>query len=230
MHRAFFEHLRLRFAPAILRSAMNNADEPYNPLDLRRLGEGIARALLDQPVSPLPPTQRFLGSGIYAIYCTGDFPPYEPIAAKNRDGRFEIPIYVGKGIPEGRRTGGTGFGPTPGTDLFRRLGQHARTITAADNLELAEFSCRYLVVAPVWIPLGEELLIRWFSPLWNTAVTGFGNNDPGSRRYTQQRSLWDVLHPGRPWAAKCAPNPRTADEIVELVEEALIELDNQRRN
>ena len=207
---------------------MSDAEEPYNPLDLRRLGEGIARALLHQPVSPLPPIKRFLGSGIYAIYYIGDFSPYGPITERNRDDRFAMPIYIGKGIPEGRRTGASGFGPTPGPDLFRRLGQHARTITAAKgNLELNDFFCRYLVVAPVWIPLGEELLIRWFSPLWNTVVAGFGNNDPGSRRYTQQRSLWDVLHPGRSWAEKCAPNPRTPGEIINSVKDALTNLEDQ---
>jgi hypothetical protein len=181
-------------------------------------------------VSALPPTKRFPGSGIYAIYYIGDFPLYQPIAQRNRNGHFDMPIYVGKGIPEGRRTGGSGFGPALGADLFRRLGQHARTITAAENLELNDFSCRYLVVAPVWIPLGEELLIRWFSPLWNTVVAGFGNNDPGSRRYTQQRSLWDVLHPGRLWAAKCAPNPRTPREISDSVKDALVQLDDQARS
>ena len=217
--------------PALLfcSMVMSDAEEPYNPLDLRRLGEGIARALLARPVSPLPPAKRFFGSGIYAIYYTGDFSPYEPIAERNRDDRFKMPIYVGKGIPEGRRTGGSGFGPTLGPDLFRRLGQHARTITAAErNLKLNDFFCRYLVVAPVWIPLGEELLIRGFSPLWNTVVSGFGNNDPGSRRYTQQRSLWDVLHPGRLWAEKCEPNPTRPGEIVDSVRDALTQLDDQR--
>jgi hypothetical protein len=201
---------------------MTTNEEPYNPLDLRRLGEGIARALLDQPVHPLPPATRFSGSGIYAIYYTGPFSPYEPLAVKNRGEKFQHPIYVGKGVPEGRRMGGEGFAATVGGELYARLRQHARTIQAAVNLEIADFSCRYLVVAPVWIPLGEELLIRWFRPLlWNTIVTGFGNNDPGARRYTQQRSLWDVLHPGRAWAARCAENPRTLEEIIELVNGAL---------
>src|SRR3989304_2239338 len=72
--------------PALLfcSMVMSDAEEPYNPLDLRRLGEGIARALLARPVSPLPPAKGFFGSGIYAIYYTGDFSPYEPIAERNR--------------------------------------------------------------------------------------------------------------------------------------------------
>ncbi len=200
---------------------MANSNEPYNPLDLRRLAEGIARALLEQPVNPLPPTDNFSGSGIYVIYYTGQFSPYDPITERNRDDKLERPIYVGKGIHEGRRTGGGGFDPTEGAEVFERLKKHARSIADVENLDLGDFSCRYLVVAPVWIPLGEELLIRLFSPLWNTVVTGFGNNDPGKRRYTQQRSIWDVLHPGRSWAAKCADNPRTQRKIVEAVARVL---------
>lgn len=186
--------------------------KPYNPLDVRRLGEAVARALLAQPVHSLPPSNRFLGSGIYAIYYRGAFPPYAEMASRNAT-EYELPIYIGKGIPSGSRTGGEGLEVTAAADLFNRLRQHANSIAGAQNLELADFGCRYLVVAPVWIPLAEELLIRWFSPLWNTLVTGFGNNDPGGRRYTQLRSLWDVLHPGRAWAARCAENPRTAGEI-----------------
>lgn len=212
-------------------AGMADPTEPYNPLDLRRLGEGIARALLDHPVYPLPPVTRFPGSGIYAIYYTGGFAPYEPIALKNRDGKFEHPMYVGKGIPEGRRMGGEGFAATAGAELYARFRQHARTIQATENLKLGDFSCRYLVVAPVWIPLGEELLIRWFRPLlWNTIVTGFGNNDPGKGRYDQQRSLWDVLHPGRVWAVRCADNPRSPEQVARLVEEALERLGSEQDN
>ena len=50
----------------------------------------------------------------------------------------------------------------------------------------------------VWIPLGESLLIERFKPVWNMVIDGFSNNAPGKRRFSQHRSLWDVLHPGRP--------------------------------
>ena len=32
--------------------------------------------------------------------------------------------------------------------------------------------------------------------------------------YYQIRSAWDVLHPRRPWASKCAENPRTAENYI----------------
>jgi hypothetical protein len=40
-------------------------------------------------------------------------------------------------------------------------------------------------------------MIEQFRPIWNLVIDGFGNKDPGKRRATQYRSLWDVLHPGR---------------------------------
>jgi hypothetical protein len=31
------------------------------------------------------------------------------------------------------------------------------------------------------------------------------------RRYQQQRSAWDTIHPGRPWAARLQPNRKEAE-------------------
>ena len=51
-----------------------------------------AKAMLDQPLAPLPPAAAFSGAGIYAIYYAGDFEPYRPlVGAEPRP-----PIYVGK--------------------------------------------------------------------------------------------------------------------------------------
>ncbi|WP_218119560.1 Eco29kI family restriction endonuclease [Roseospirillum parvum] len=65
----------------------------------------------------------------------------------------------------------------------------------------------------IWIPLGESLLISRFVPLWNKWVDGFGNHDPGGGRYNQERSRWDVLHPGRPWATKCKERKEALAQI-----------------
>ena len=48
----------------------------------------------------------------------------------------------------------------------------------------------------------EAALIRQYTPIWNSCIDGFGNHDPGSGRYDQAKSDWDILHPGRPWADK----------------------------
>src|SRR5581483_9031715 len=102
-------------------------DQPYNPLDKTHLGESVAKALLDQPVVPLPPPQVFVGAGIYAIYYAGDFPAYRLIADRNRDNQWGAPIYVGKAVPAGARKGGYGLGEAPGEVLFRRLREHAES-------------------------------------------------------------------------------------------------------
>jgi Eco29kI restriction endonuclease len=46
-------------------------------------------------------------------------------------------------------------------------------------------------------------LIKLNQPLWNVAMDGFGNHDPGRGRYEQAKSDWDVIHPGRTWAERC---------------------------
>ena len=50
-------------------------EEVFNPLDKTHLAESVKDHLLKRPFVKLPPP-RFLGAGIYAIYYTGDFPPY----------------------------------------------------------------------------------------------------------------------------------------------------------
>ena len=196
---------------------------PYNPLDKINLGISVADAMLRQPVSPLPPAEPFLGAGIYAIYYTGPFEAYEAVAARNRRNRYGWPIYVGKAVPAGARKGGFGLGLKPGRDLYKRLREHAESVEEAENLDLADFRCRFLVVDDIWIPLGESLLIQRFSPVWNKVVDGYGNHDPGKGRYNQQRSPWDVVHPGREWATRCAENKRSRENILASVGEFIAE-------
>lgn len=192
-------------------------EDVYNPLDKRNLAESTANALLARPAGPLPPPEPFIGAGIYAIYYTGDFPGYRRIAEQNRQGRFEAPIYVGKAVPPGARKGGYGLGEAPGRVLFNRLKEHAESIRQTTNLSLADFACRHLVTDEIWIPLAEALLIEKFKPVWNRLIDGFGIHDPGKRR-PQERSKWDTLHPGRPFAERLPRNRRTADELLGLLD------------
>ncbi|MBO9325413.1 MAG: Eco29kI family restriction endonuclease [Roseiflexus sp.] len=105
--------------------------------------------------------------------------------------------------------------------VFRRfLREHALSIEQAEDLNLTDFRCRYLVVDDIWIPLAETLLIEMYQPVWNTIVSGFGNHVPGKGRHRQQRSAWDTLHPGRPWAAKIQDHPKTRDYIEEEVRQS----------
>ena len=192
------------------------APTPFNPLDKRNLGESVAAAMLKSEVHSLPP-ERFKGAGIYAIYYTGDFEAYSALSEMNRDGRFARPIYVGKAVPPGARKGGLGLGADPGAALYKRLSEHFESVKAAENLDETDFFCRYLVVDDIWIPLAESLLIEKFQPVWNRVLDGFGNHDPGSGRYAQQKSPWDELHPGREWATRLRPCANTQDALAERV-------------
>jgi len=194
-------------------------NEPYNPLDKLRLGESVAKALLARPVVPLPIPEPFSGAGIYATYYAEKFSSYLKMTEKNSNKQWAAPIYVGKAVPPGARKGGYGLDQSPGDVLYRRLREHTESIQQAENLLISDFKCRHLIVDDIWIPLGESLLISMFSPLWNQALDGFGNHDPGAGRYNQQRSPWDVIHPGRPWAARLRPNSRSEEEILKSISE-----------
>jgi len=188
--------------------------KPFNPLNRVNIGASVAQALLQKEPIPLGKIKPFGGAGIYAIYYTGNFKPYEPIAKRCRNGKFEAPIYVGKAIPAGARKGGTGLNVSAGKVLYNRLSEHAESIRDVDNLDIKDFFCRFLVVDDIWIPLGESLLIAKFSPIWNNIVDGFGNHDPGKGRYEGMRPRWDVLHPGRAWSTKCKPRRETPQQII----------------
>ena len=190
---------------------------PYNPLDKLNLGSSIAQALLETDPLPFPEATNLRGAGVYAIYYTGDFPPYAPIAAQNRD-TLRQPIYVGKAIPKGGRKGGLAPAMAVGTALRDRLRQHAASINQAPNLQLADFQFRSLVVDDIWIPLGENMLIEQFQPIWNVVIDGFGNNTPGKGRLSQRKSSWDVLHPGRKFAEKLASSDLTPEDVAAKIE------------
>ena len=197
------------------------AHPPFNPLDKSNLGASVSEALLARPVGPLPPPERFIGAGIYAIYYFGALEFYERISDRNRDNRFSQPIYVGKAVPPGARKGGFGLGTMPGMALYDRLREHSRSIEQARNLELGDFACRYLISDDIWIPLGEALTIEKFKPIWNVLLDGFGNHAPGGGRQQQVKSRWDTTHPGRGWAEQLPPNPQTTAELAQLLNDFL---------
>jgi Eco29kI restriction endonuclease len=67
----------------------------------------------------------------------------------------------------------------------------------------------------------EAALIKLNQPLWNAALDGFGNHDPGRGRYEQAKSDWDVIHPGRPWAERCQGRPKGESVILSNIERHL---------
>lgn len=190
--------------------------EPYNPLDKLNLARSIEQEMLRQPRKPLADLTKTPGAGVYAIYYGGPYPLYSPLA-ESLGSVVEKPIYVGKAIPKGGRIGGLGGDATKGKPLGNRLGIHARSINEVANLDLDDFSARYLVVEDIWIPLGENMLIQQFQPVWNVVASGFGNQAPGKGREDQAMSFWDSLHPGRKHSIILGPNALSVDQIADRV-------------
>lgn len=190
--------------------------KPFNPLDKSNLGESVADAAMNTPVQHLPP-EPFIGAGVYMLYYVGNSPLYTQLAERNRGGKFQSPIYVGKAVPAGARKGGFALDVDHGTALLKRLTEHSDSISAVNNLELEDFYCRFLVVDDIWIPLAESLLIEKFVPVWNRVLDGFGNHDPGKGRHSGKMPYWDCVHPGREWANRLQPCAYTKQELEEKV-------------
>ncbi len=172
------------------------------------------------PVHILPPPVRFPGTGVYALYYIGKSGYYKPLFEINRL-EFSQPIYVGKAVPRGwRQSKNTNEGKFS-HELFGRLKEHGKSIEQAINLELTDFYCRFMILensASNLISTVEAELIRHYKPIWNTHLDGFGNHDPGSGRYNQKKSGWDILHSGRSWSEKCLGQSLTIEDIEKLVE------------
>lgn len=183
----------------------------FDPTSPKVIGDIVARTLLLQDKEPLATAieRSFYGAGVYALYYRGPFKVYAPITGKDH------PIYVGKADPEAMHA------LTPedqGARLFSRLKDHNRSIRAAENLDLADFDVRYLVVRSAWVETAEDHLIGWFKPVWNNEMKicyGFGKHGDSAETRSNERSPWDTIHPGRPWAksAKNTPNRRSRERI-----------------
>jgi Eco29kI restriction endonuclease len=173
------------------------------------------------PVHPLPPPETFLGTGVYALYYTGQNPLYGKYAELNRLA-YSYPIYVGKAVPKGWRQSRTSDSAlTQSRELHNRLREHSRSINVGADLLIEDFMCRFVIFedeASDMISTIEAALIKLNQPLWNVTIDGFGNHDPGRGRYEQAKSDWDVIHPGRPWAERCKGTPKQKSIIVSNIE------------
>lgn len=169
------------------------------------------------PVHMLPPPESFLGTGVYALYYTGKNSLYKRYAELNRLS-YDYPIYVGKAVPKGwRQSRSSDNALSQSRELIGRLREHSRSITKCSNLLLEDFMCRLVIFEKEgsdMISTIEAALIKLNKPLWNTTVDGFGNHDPGSGRYEQAKSDWDVIHEGRAWAKKCNGTHREKSSII----------------
>jgi hypothetical protein len=97
-------------------------------------------------------------------------------------------------------------------------------------LDLSEFMRRFVIFedeSSDMISTIEAALIKLSQPLWNVALDGFGNHDPGRGRYEQAKSDWDVIHPGRIWAERCNGIPKAESIITANIDRHLQSIEGQ---
>lgn len=207
-----------------LPGAIDIAKHTFTAPSLTAIVDEAVRFFASTPLHTLPPPASFNGSGVYGLYYTGNYELYAPLVAANRPA-IDRPIYVGKAVPPGWRTARSA--DSEASDLMKRLQEHARSIHQAKNLEIEDFRCRFMILVGIEgdlvVPV-EARLIRNFKPVWNSVVDGFGNHDPGSGRYNQAKSGWDVLHPGRPWADKLTGIAPDREALIKKVRAAMLNI------
>ncbi|MDA8412492.1 MAG: Eco29kI family restriction endonuclease [Desulfobacteraceae bacterium] len=185
----------------------------FDPTAPEMLGKVTACALLLQDKNALVDLRdnRFYGAGIYAIYFRGSFFAYSGLS------NTETPIYIGSAEPANKMAGDV---RKQGQAIWKRLSEHAKSISRAGNIELEDFEYRYLAVKSGMQKAAEDYLINHFKPIWNKEVKicfGFGKHGDSAETRKNKRSPWDTLHPGRDWADESTHDQKGESMIVDAI-------------
>lgn len=209
------------------KAPFDRAKHVYHNDAFAELVKDAVRFFNGTPVHSIPPPSSFYGTGVYALYYIGENPTYKRYAELNRL-EYAFPIYVGKAVPKGwRQSRASDTELNKSKELITRLREHARSMNAVEGLSSHDFMCRFVIFEKDGSDMMgtiEAALIKINRPLWNTTVDGFGNHDPGSGRYEQAKSDWDVIHRGRSWAEKCKGEHSDMTMIVKNIEKHLSKL------
>lgn len=206
--------------------------DSHGNLDVFSVPKGLDEELIafldKQPCRPLESLNEeaaHLGEyiGVYSLYCEGDNPMYEPLVLANR-GECHLPIYVGKAVPGGARSGRikheelavAGRSPRGGNSVLKRLDLHRRSVKQAGSLEVQDFKAKIVPMDMDLVAWGESLLLCHLQPIWNQLISGFGNNKPGKRRNEQKLSEWDKLRWGRESMSDLAYSERPDEARYEI--------------
>jgi len=136
--------------------------------------------------------------GVYILFYRGPFELYLDISMLNQETPTK-PIYVGKAVSGGSRTGIS----TSKSSLYDRLSEHRSSIRAAQTtLSVDDFGVKVVPMDFDLVQWAEAVLIRRLRPLWNSKLSGFGIHGPGGGRNEQGQSIWDQIHPGRSFTRK----------------------------
>ena len=103
----------------------------YDPLTYDNLMAGLVVHFERRARAPLVTVIDVQGPGIYALFYDGDHDAYRQISGTS------TPIYVGKAVPPGARTGTAVDVTVPA--LQHRIRQHARSLGDVDSLEVTDF-------------------------------------------------------------------------------------------
>ena len=202
----------------------------YTSSDFEEIIKDTIRFFNGTPVHPISISERFHGTGVYALYCIAKTGIYSKFHLVNRTA-FHVPIYVGKAVPKGWRQARQSVpADTRSYELNNRIREHRRSIELGEGLDRADFFCRFMILEGKesdLIGTVEAALIRRYQPIWNTLIDGFGNHDPGKGRYEQAKSDWDVCHPGRLWAEKCQGVHADKEELLQSIEVFMSGLNNE---
>jgi Eco29kI restriction endonuclease len=199
-------------------SPFNSANHIFHSSTFQQVVNEVLEFAASTPAQTLPPSAVFTGAGVYLLYYTGEFSPYRSIAEANRR-TLSMPIYAGKAVPSGWRQARKTIQAS--ATLYRRLSEHAASIRAAENLELGDFKCRFVILEgeeSSLISTVEAAIIQRYRPLWNSVIDGFGNHDPGINRYGQILAGWDTLHPGRSWEKKWQGQRPDRAKLIEKIQ------------
>ena len=201
----------------MLRQPFDRSEHVYHNEELVELIKDAVRFFNGTPVHPLPLQERFLGTGVYALYYTGKSEIYQRYGELNRL-EYKYPIYVGKAVPEGWRQSRTSHDvESRSAKLYSRIREHTNSINKVAGIDVHDFSCRFVIFEGTgsdMIGTIEAAIIKLSRSLWNSTLDGFGNHTPGAGRFNQAKSDWDVVHPGREFADKCTGIPRERADIL----------------
>lgn len=200
----------------------DRGEHVFLSLDFEEIVNDTIRFFNGTPVLSIPAPERFHGTGVYAFYCIAKTGLYKEFHHINRTS-FNIPIYVGKAVPRGWRQARTVLSNSEKShELHNRIREHGKNIELGTGLNIDDFRCRFMILEGAessLIGTVEAALIRSYIPLWNSLIDGFGNHDPGSGRYEQAKSDWDVCHPGRLWAEKCQGKQSEEAQLVANIDQ-----------
>jgi hypothetical protein len=213
-------------------AALDPIKEPIDVFDPTKpsiAGRLVALALVAQPLIPLSRLDKVYGSGVYAIYYFGSNPAYKKISGT------ETPIYIGKADP---RSSEAKTSREQGPQLYGRIKDHWKAIRTVEKyalehldasaLRVDDFQYRRLVVATNAQLTAERYLISLFEPIWNEETRicwGISKHGDLATTRSNDRSPWDVLHPGRKWAmSDILKDKKSRDQILVEIDAHLTDL------